>query len=52
MRFYKSDYARLTDRAVRILCRIFNVEDNYLVHDMAKVEEMIKSLLLVESGSE
>ena len=21
--------------AVRILCRIFNVEDNYFVHDMA-----------------
>ena len=46
MRFYNSgeNHARFTDRAVRSLCRIFNVEDNYFVHDMAKVEEMIKML--------
>ena len=46
VRFYNSgeNYARFTDRAVRSLCRIFNVEDNYFVHDMSKVEEMIKML--------
>ena len=46
IRFYNSgeNHARFTDRAVRSLCRIFNVEDNYFVHDMAKVEEMIKML--------
>ena len=46
VRFYNSgeNHARFTDRAVRSLCRIFNVEDNYFVHDMAKVEEMIKML--------
>jgi hypothetical protein len=46
VRFYNSgeNTARLTDRAVRSLCRIFNVEDNYFVRDMAQVEEMIKAL--------
>ena len=46
VRFYNSgeSHARYTDRAVRSLCRIFNVEDNYFVHDMAKVEDMIKML--------
>ena len=36
--------ARLSDRAVRSLVRIFNVEDNYFIRDMAEVEEMIKML--------
>ena len=46
VRFYNSgeSHARYTDRAVRSLCRIFNVEDNYFVHDMAEVEDMIKML--------
>ena len=46
VRFYNSgeNQARFTDRAVRSLCRIFNVEDNYFIHDMAKVEDMIKML--------
>ena len=46
VRFYNSNenHARFTDRAVRSLCRIFNVEDNYFVDDMAKVEDMIKIL--------
>ena len=37
VRFYNSSetHARFTDRAVRSLCRIFNVEDNYFIHDMA-----------------
>ena len=29
---------------MRSLCRIFNVEDNYFIRDMAQVEEMMKAL--------
>ena len=36
--------ARLSDRAVRSLVRIFNVEDNYFIRDMAEVERMIQML--------
>jgi hypothetical protein len=35
---------RYTDRAVRSLVRLFNVEDNYFVSDMAAVEAMIFDL--------
>ena len=46
VRYFNSgeNIARFTDRAVRSLCRIFNVEDNYFVRDMAQVEDMIKLL--------
>ena len=37
--------ARFTDRAVRSLVRLFNVEDNYFIRDMAKVEVFIKELM-------
>ena len=36
--------ARTTDRAVRTICRLFNIEDDYYVRDMCEVEAMIKSL--------
>ena len=35
---------RHTHRAVRSLVRLFNVEDNYFVRDMAAVEAMIFNL--------
>ena len=35
---------RRTQRAVRSLVRLFNVEDNYFVNDMAAVEAMIFDL--------
>ena len=34
--------ARLTDRCVRSICRLSNVEDNYWVEDMAKAEMLVK----------
>ena len=35
---------KFTDRAVRALVRLFNVEDNYYVEDMAEVERIIGDL--------
>ena len=35
---------RFTDRAVRSLVRLFNIEDNYFIDDMAKVEQLIQGL--------
>ena len=35
---------RFTDRAVRSLVRLFNVEDSYFIEDMAKVEKMMTEL--------
>ena len=37
--------ARFTDRAVRSLVCLFNVEDNYFIRDMAEVEVFIKELM-------
>ena len=36
--------ARFTDRAVRSLVRLFNIEDNYFIEDMSKVELLVKAL--------
>ena len=36
--------ARITDRAIRSLVRLFNVEDNYFIEDMSKVELLVKAL--------
>ena len=36
--------ARTTERAVRHLVKLFNVEENYFVHDMEMVEDLLKSL--------
>ena len=36
--------AKFTDRAVRSLVRLFNVEDSYFVDDMAEVEKYVASL--------
>ena len=33
---------RFTDRSVRSLVRLFNIEDNYWVEDMAKCEKLVK----------
>ena len=33
-----------TDRAVRSLCKLFNVEDSYWVDDMSEVEKLVKKL--------
>ena len=33
-----------TDRAVRSLCKLFNVEDSYWVDDMSEVEKLVKRL--------
>ena len=35
---------RFSDRAVRSLVRLFNIEDSYFVRDMAEVESMIKRM--------
>ena len=35
---------RLSDRAVRSLVRLFNIEDNYFISDMAEVEAMMFDL--------
>merc|ERR1719347_250302 len=35
---------RFSDRAVRSLVRLFNIEDNYFVRDMAEVESIIKRM--------
>ena len=35
---------KFTDRAVRSLVRLFNVEDNYYIEDMAEVEKIIGDL--------
>ena len=35
---------RFTDRAVRSLVRLFNIEDNYFISDMAEVEAMMFDL--------
>ena len=35
---------RFTDRAVRSIVRLFNIEDNYFVDDMKEVENMINNL--------
>jgi len=44
VRFYNhgEKMPRFTDRAVRSLVRLFNIEDNYWVNDMAKCEELVK----------
>ena len=39
---YGEKTPRFTDRAVRSLVRLFNIEDNYWVNDMAKCEELVK----------
>ena len=46
VRYYNfgENEARVTDRAVRSLVRIFNVEDNYFIRDMSEVEILIKNL--------
>ena len=46
MRYYNhsENQPRFTDRAVRSLVRLFNIEDNYFISDMAKVEEMMSEL--------
>ena len=46
VRYYNhnENVPRFTERAVRSLVRLFNVEDNYFVDDMAKVEEMVAGL--------
>ena len=46
VRYYNhnENVPRFTERAVRSLVRLFNVEDNYFVDDMAKVEEMLAGL--------
>ena len=33
---------KFTDRAVRSLVRLFNIEDNYFIEDMAEVEKLMK----------
>ena len=35
---------RETERSVRDIVRLFNVEDNYFVHDLQQVEDLIKQL--------
>ena len=46
VRYYNhsENQPRFTDRAVRSLVRLFNIEDNYFISDMAKVEEMMSEL--------
>ena len=41
---YGEDAHRITDRCVRSLVRLFNVEDNYWVDEMAKCEMLVKEL--------
>ena len=41
--------SRTTDRCVRCLVRLFNVEDDYWVRDMEKVAEMIKEARGIET---
>ena len=41
---YTEDKPRYTDRAVRSLVRLFNVEDSYFMRDMAEVEKMMTKL--------
>ena len=41
---HSEDKARTTDRAVRSLVRLFNVEDSYFIDDMSKAEKLIKAL--------
>ena len=36
--------ARTTDRCVRSLVRLFNIEDSYWVNDMDKVAELVKEV--------
>ena len=36
--------SRETERSVRDIVRLFNVEDNYFVHDLQQVEDLIKQL--------
>ena len=46
VRYYNhnENEARFTDRAVRSLVKIFNVEDNYFIRDMSEVETLMKTL--------
>ena len=41
---HTEDKPRYTDRAVRNLVRLFNVEDSYFMRDMAEVERMMTKL--------
>ena len=41
---YGETNSRITDRAVRSICRLFNIEDNYFVNDMNEVGKFIKSM--------
>ena len=46
VRYYNhtENFPRYTERAVRSLVRLFNVEDNYFVDDMTKVEILVTEL--------
>ena len=35
---------KYTDRAVRTIVRLFNLDDNYFIEDLAKVEELINAI--------
>ena len=41
---YKEDQIRYTDRALRSIKKLFNIEDTYFIHDMAQVEKMVEAL--------
>ena len=47
---YGENEARITDRAVRSLVRIFNIEDNYFIRDMSEVEKLMKTLEMKAEG--
>ena len=46
VRYYNHDenYARFSERCVRSLVRLFNIEDNYWIEDMAKYEKLVQEL--------
>ena len=41
---HKENKPRYTDRAVRSLVKLFNIEDSYYMEDMAKVEKLMSEL--------
>ena len=46
VRYYNAgeNVPRITDRCVRSLVRLFNVEDSYFVHDLDQVEKLVKEM--------
>ena len=50
VRYYNANenVPRFSPRCVRSLCRLFNIEDNYWVNDMAKSEMLVKDLMQKE----